>query len=917
MNGTSTRRTSSVLAFCLAGILTPVFAEQKPVASIEGISEYRLENGMQVLLFPDPSKPTFTVNVTYFVGSRHEGRGEKGMAHLLEHMVFKGTPNHPDIWRALEDHGARFNGTTWVDRTNYYETLPSEPGNLEWALAMEADRMINSNISADDLSREFSVVRNEFEMGENDPVGVLWERMVSTAYIWHNYGDSTIGSRSDIERVPVQNLRAFYARYYQPDNAMLVVAGDFEPAQALELIRKHFGAIPRPSRKLEETYTIEPVQDGPRQVELARVGDVGAVGTVYHIPAGSHEDYAALEVLEEVLTDEPSGRLYKALVESGKAASVMGVAFGWREPGVAIHIAEVPAGQPVEPVLQEMISTTEALADRQITEEEVSRAKRALGKQFDLALKDSRRIGIELSEWAATGDWRLLFLHRDRVQQVTLEQVRRVAQQYFKSSNRTSGTFRPQAASAIDRAEVPESPDVAALLAGYAGGAALAEGEAFEATPQNIESRVSRRVLPNGMKLALLPKETRGDAVAARLVLRYGTEKDLAGRMAAAELVPELLTRGTAKRSHQQIQDRLDELKANVNVQLVGGIGGAENAIGVDIRTERATLEPVLELVHEVVREASFPAAEFEIVKKERLASLEEQLTDPQARGFNFVTRALNPYPPNDVRYIPTIEEEIDRLRALSDADLRAFHREFYGASHAQLTVVGDFDAEGIAAAVQRTFGQWKSPKTHERIARSFQRVEGREERIQTPDKAMAMVAFGLNVPLSDEDPAYPALHLSNYVLGASAKSRLLERLRQKEGLSYGAGSFLMARSRDRDALFGAMAIAAPENAQKAQDSMLDEVQQLVSQGIQPADLEDAKKSFALQITNRLSNDATVAGMLAEGLYLDRTMEYYENLYRSIQELTPQQVKQALDENFDLKRMVRVQAGDFDGLATN
>ena len=323
-------------------------AELKPVTTVEGITEYRLDNGLQLLLFPDVSKPTVTVNIVYFVGSRHEGRGEKGMAHLLEHMVFKGTPDHPDIWKSLEDHGARFNGTTWVDRTNYYETLTTaEPGNLEWALEMEADRMINSHIARKDLDTEFSVVRNEFEMGENNPTGVLWERMMSTAFIWHNYGDSTIGSKSDIERVPITNLKAFYKKYYQPDNAMLVVAGDFKPDEALQLVEKHFGVIPRPTRKLEDTHTIEPVQDGARHVELERNGDVAACGTTYHICSFSHHDYAAIAIIQQILTDEPGGRLYKELVETGMAAQVFGVAFGWREPGAMLNMAQVRMEDPV------------------------------------------------------------------------------------------------------------------------------------------------------------------------------------------------------------------------------------------------------------------------------------------------------------------------------------------------------------------------------------------------------------------------------------------------------------------------------------------------------------------------------------------------------------------------------------------
>src|SRR5687768_6595191 len=231
-------------------------------ASVEGITEYRLQNGLKVLLFPDPSKQTITVNITYMVGSKHENYGETGMAHLLEHLVFKGTPKHPNIPQELTAHGARPNGTTWVDRTNYFETFNATDENLDWALDLEADRMVNSFISKKDLDSEMTVVRNEFESGENDPFGVLMERVMSTAFLWHNYGKTTIGARSDIENVPIERLQAFYKRYYQPDNAVLLVAGKFDEPKTLALIDKYFSPIPKPARTLEKVYTSEPTQDG-------------------------------------------------------------------------------------------------------------------------------------------------------------------------------------------------------------------------------------------------------------------------------------------------------------------------------------------------------------------------------------------------------------------------------------------------------------------------------------------------------------------------------------------------------------------------------------------------------------------------------------------------------------------------------
>ncbi len=319
-------KTGYSFLFCLLLTAASLHAQSKLrlpegvryVTSVEGITDYRLANGLQVLLFPDNSKPIITVNITYKVGSRHEAYGETGMAHLLEHLVFKGTPKHQNIPQELTAHGARPNGTTWFDRTNYFETFDASEENLRWALDLESDRMVNSYIARKDLESEFSVVRNEYESGENNPTAVLYKRMLGAVFQWHNYGHSTIGEKSDIEGAPIERLQAFYHTYYQPDNAVLIVTGKIDEQKTLDLVHEYFSKIPKPTRELIPTYTKEPTQDGERQITLRRTGDVQVVSAMYRTVAGSHADYAPLAVLGNLLTDEPTGRLYKALVENKK-----------------------------------------------------------------------------------------------------------------------------------------------------------------------------------------------------------------------------------------------------------------------------------------------------------------------------------------------------------------------------------------------------------------------------------------------------------------------------------------------------------------------------------------------------------------------------------------------------------------------
>lgn len=874
------------------------------VTSVEGITEYRLANGLRVLLFPDPTKPTITVNVTYLVGSAHEAYGETGMAHLLEHMLFKGSTNHKNIPQELTEHGTRPNGTTSFDRTNYFETFQATDGNFRWALDLESDRMVNSFVAKKDLDSEMTVVRNEFEMGENDPQNVLVERLFSTAYLWHNYGHSTIGARSDIEGVPIERLQAFYKKYYQPDNALLLVAGKFDEPKTLALVQQYFSKVPKPARKLEKPYTQEPTQDGERSVTLRRVGDVQATMVMYHIAAGSHPDFPALDVLGQVLADSPSGRLYKALVETKKAAAVFGGSFQAKDPGVALFGAQVRLGDSLDAARDEMLKTIDAVMATPPTTEEVDRARQALLKNIELNLNSSEQVGLEISEWAAMGDWRLLFIHRDRLRKVTPEDVRRVAAGYLRPSNRTVGVFIPTPKP--ERAEIPATPDVAALTKDYKGDAPMAQGEAFDSSPANIESRTRRFELPNGMKVALLSKKTRGGTVVSSIHFRFGDEKSLSGRAFDAAYAGAILMRGTTKHTREQIKDEFDRLKARVNVS-----GGATNA-SASIETTRENLPAVMKLLAEVFRQPAFPDKEFEELRQEDLAETEQAKSDPEAIADNAFSRHLGPYPKEDVRYTPTIDEKIELLKAATVAASKKFYTDFYGASNAQLSVVGDFDDKQMSALITELFGSWKSPRPFTRVPSLYQDVPVLSKSFETPDKANAILLAGVNLMMRDDDPDFPAMVLGNYMLGGGfMNSRLAVRIRHKEGLSYGVGSSFHASPLDKSGTFVTYAIYAPQNAAKLEAALKEEIERALKDGFTADEVKAAKSGWLQSRQVSRAQDPELAGKLSEYLYIDRTLARDAELDKEVEALTPEQIVAAMRRRIDLAKLSVVKAGDF------
>ncbi len=903
-------RILSALALTLAlCAFTPLLTAQKApekITSVEGITEYKLENGLKVLLFPDNSVPNITVNVTYKVGSRHEAYGETGMAHLLEHLVFKGTPDHPDIPAELTEHGARPNGTTWYDRTNYYETFSASDENLEWALDMEADRMVNSFIAKKDLDSEMTVVRNEFESGENDPGGVLMERVLSTSYLWHNYGKSTIGSKADLENVPIERLQGFYRKYYQPDNAVLVVAGKIDPEKTLTLINEKFGKIPKPERKLYNTYTREPVQDGERFAELRRKGDVQVGQAAYHIPAGPHADYPAIAVLMNVLTDEPSGRIYKALVENNDASYIWGFAPALAEPSFAMFNYNVLKENDLMAVEKAFQEAMEKVKTEVPTEEEVKRAKDGILKNFELAQRNTNRVGLQLSAYIAQGDWRLGYIYRDRVEQVTPEDVLRVAKTYFKQSNRTTGRFWPT--DEPDRADIPEVKDLSIVLDGYEGREAIAEGEEFDPSYDNIDGRTLNGKLgkKENISFSLLPKETRGNSVQANMSARFGNLEELRGRAAAASLTGRMLMMGADGMDRQAIQDAFDELKARVYV------GGGVNNAYVSIEAERDNLPKVIELVSRILRNPTFPEEELEKMKKEQLAFIEQSRSDPRAIVFNQMGKMTNSFPKDHPYYTTDFDEEVERINAVTIEDVRKFYKDFYGGSNITFGASGDMDAEAVKEALTAGFADWKSPTDYARIARRYKAVKPETVKIETPDKANAWFVATQTLPIGQDHPDYPALVMGNFMLGGGfLNSRLATRIRQKDGLSYGVGSNLNAGAIDKTGSFMAYAIYNPENREALEKAFREEIDKVRNEGFTAEELDAAKSGWTQSQAMNRAQDRSMASRLSNNIFLKRTMEWSKELEDKMLALTPELINKAMAKYIDVDKMIILRAGDF------
>lgn len=908
-------------------------------ASVGGITEYEYPNGLRVLLYPNPANPKVTVNVTYLVGSRHEGYGETGMAHLLEHMDFIETTNGRQIKNEIVARGAAWNGTTSYDRTNYFETVPATEENLRWALGLEADRMVNIKFTKKILDTEMTVVRNEFERGENSPQSILRERVEATAYLWHNYGKSTIGSKDDLERVPVERLEAFYKKYYQPDNAVLVITGRMDETKTLQEVAGTLGRIPRPARKLDQTYTVEPPQDGERFVELRRVGQGQEVIVAYHGPAAGHPDAAALQVLSGIMTGGGGGgrggrggggggqgRLTKALVDTGKADSAGMNVSQLHDPGLIMLSASLNKDQSLDEARRLLIATVEGVAQNPPTKQDVDRITTGLLRNLENSLSDPQAIATgALNTAISQGDWRLMFLQHDRLKDITPADVVRVARLYLKASNRTVGYYIPDAAP--DRTAVPDTPDLAALLKDYKSSIVISHAEVFDPTPANVESRVVRGKLPNGMKLVVMPKKTEADMVTAAIELRFGDATTLAGKSAVAQMAGSLLNAGTRTKTREQLADEMRRLNARITVTGGGGggfggrgggggRGGFSGGAGVsgataNITAPAANFVAAVKLAVEMLREPAYAQADFDRMIQPRIKALENVPTEPTQLAAETLQRTLTPWNQGDVLYPAPREVQLAEMRKVTLDDVKKFHDQFYGANYGVFAIVGPVDQAAVKSAAAELLGNWNTAMAYQPIVAPYKPVPPVNRKIETPDKANAQFEAGLRLKLAENDPDYPAMLLAGYMFGGPITSRVSDRIRNREGLSYGANARITVPAEGDASLLSGTVSLNPANGPKVEASFKDELDRTLKDGFTAKEVAEAKKAYLDARMVSRAQDAALLTLLASHELLGRTMKWDEQLERKLQALTPEEVNAAFRRHVDASALTIVKAGDF------
>ena len=835
-----------------------------------GVRETRLPNGLRVLTKEVRSAPVVSFGIWYQVGSRNEHNGITGISHLLEHMMFKGTQRYRlgEIARTLFLNGASFNANTFYDWTSYFETLAAD--RLSLAIELEADRMFNSRIDKADLDSEMTVVRSELEGGENDPETLLRQAVTAAAIQAHPYHWPVIGWRSDVEQMPREALREYYRAHYGPNNATVVIVGDFETTRALDLVTKHFGSI-QPIAAPPPVYTTEPEQRGERRIVVNQAGALPIVTLAYKVPAASHPDFYALDVLGTVLGEGRTGRLYQALVETELASSVDAGAPSLRDPFLFYVTATARPGVSAPKLEAAMLDEIERIKTAPITAEELARATRRIESSFAYQTESVTAQARELGYWAMVADWRYLATYMDRIRALTPEAVQTVANRYFLTDKLTVGHFVPSLAEPSPAPPVRE----AAARVEKPGRDARAIPIPAPSKPAPVDRRITRFTLANGITL-VVQENPASSTLALRASLPAGHALDPQGKSGLASLTAAMLTRGTETRTGLEFATQLEDVGASLSAS------AEPLATMISGRAESHDFDRLMDLLAEMLRRPVFSATELGRLKGEALAQIAQARDDPDSAAEREFGRAI--YPAGHALRPPTFDEAEEAIRQITREDLVGFHDHQYGPDGLILVLAGNLTADQVRQAVETRLGAWPRNPLSEPPPTLDVPLQTAAVRslVPLPDKSQTAILWGHAGGLRRSDPDFYAAQIMNMVLGGGGalNSRLGTVIRDELGLAYTVESFF-----DAGWYPGPFAVALgtnPGNAKQAIETMLREVRRLRERGISRRERDEAVAYLTGRFPLRLETNSGMADVLwamefyrLGADYLDRYGDYY------------------------------------------
>jgi zinc protease len=867
-----------------------------------------LPNGLELILVEDHRLPIVAVNIWYHVGPANEAPGLTGFAHLFEHMMFAATRHvaRGQADRLLEGAGATdSNGSTDYDRTNYYDTVPSNQ--LELALWVHADRMgyLLDVLDQAALSNQQDVVRNERRQSvENRPYGIVEEAMNHALFPKnHPYYASVIGSHVDIQNAKLPDVRDFFTRYYGPNNASIVIAGDIDKAKTRALVAKYFGAFKRSAPVAKPSVETPPITRERRLTVADRV-ELPRVYMAWLTPPAYQPGDAELAVTAQILAGGKAGRLYKSLVYERQIAQDTAAAQN-SNALTSTFVIDVTARPGVEAAELEAAIDAELKALREVgpAELEVERARNTIETAMLTSIEKLGGAGLanQINQYNQyTGDPGYLPKDLARLRRVTAADVQRVARSYL------APTTRVMVAGVPGKPELGPDPAVRPVKAGAKTRivAGINRDEAWRRQPPKPGPAPKFTlpagdsfVLANGLRVIhhhnpALP------LVAAELVLKSGSDANPDGQPGLAGFTAQMLQEGTATRSAPRIADEIAQLGAFL------GTGSSTDASTVSLLSLRSTFAQALDVLADVVLHPAFPTAEIERQRAARIGALAQQRDNPEQVAGVAAAGALygarHPY-----GYGQLGTEQV--IRAVTRDDLYQFWRRHYLPGNAALIVSGDITLDELRALAEARFGAWPRAVPKPTLPGD---PEGTKARLVMVDKPGApQTALRVTqIATNRKTPDYPALQVMNAAFGGLFSSRINLKLREEKGYSYGVfsgfrydrtpGPFVIAGSVRLDATGASIA------------EIFKEVQAIRANPLPAAELAGARDSQVYSLPGQFETNSTIGASLAETYIFDLPADYWQSLPDQFRRVTAAQVQAVANRYLVPERMKVIAVGD-------
>ncbi len=898
----------------------------------QNIRQYRLKsNGLDVILCERHATPIVTTMVVYHIGSRNEAVGYTGATHFLEHLMFKGTKEHDPLKKSgfddvLKPLGGYSNATTSQDRTNYFEIVPAK--NLPLTLEIESDRMRNLLLRQSDRSAEMTVVRNELERSEDDPHELLQNNTFATAFREHPYHHPVIGWRSDVEGVPIERLRQFYKDFYWPNNATLILVGDFASAPTLALIQQYFGKIPKASQPYPKVYTTEPPQEGERRYTVQRGSESPKLMIAYHAPRAADKDTYVLAIIESMLGNESqrSSRLYKRLIDSSLASDVSTDNYEMHDPGLFTVYAAASPNVSLEKIEQETIKEIERLKTEPVSIEELQRTKQSISKRIKLETEDPMGLASQLTESIATVDLKWWLNYARNVQAISPAEVQRVANKYFGTNNRTVGYYLPKKPASADavtetsssaaNASKEEPPIVPAEdkssssdklsslpFSDNLSKVRMASTASSSATPANFVSRVRKKVLPNGLTILVMPVPGTGTVAISGKVQAGSYFRDLQ-KSQVPEFVADLLTKGSSAYTKEGLAKRLEEMGTNLSF--------SEDDFWVSFDTEVITedFSSLIVMCSDCMRKPVFSSSELEKTKKQKHSIIKDKMTSTSDRAWNAFVRVL--YKPESVYYDKPFEDEISELDHIAASDLQAYHATHFLPANTVITIVGDINPDDAVATVSRQFQDWTGGKRQEIRLSESELLPPKAQKLLVPlqDKSNVNVVLGRPVQLSIKATDYAAASIGNAALGYDSFACRLAPVRDQFGLTYSISSY-MSNVAEKYAPWAVSFSVNPENFDKTVSLVRKIIADYTKSGITQRELTIEKSHLSGAFYVGMRSATQIAARLCEYEILGVGAKYMDDYAKLMNAVTMNQVNAAIRKYFLIDNTVISASGTF------